>query len=245
VSDFRSFVTAHFPPAAVYAFVGAGGKSTAIRRVAEHCASRGMRVRITTTTRIARDDFPLFPRSVISDLDGFLRALDGAEPVRVIVSAADGAKLIGVDPGFIDAARPGADLIILVEADGSRRRPLKIPTARDPVIPRSTAMVVGMLGASGFGEAITEDCCYNHEAAFALLGRDRGRFDATAVALIAAHPAGLRKGVLPGMSFHVIVSQADVAEKRDLAREAVRAIRAGGAAASLVSWQEERIYEPA
>lgn len=246
MTDFRGFLVAQFRPGAVYAFVGAGGKTTAMRKVAECCASRGLRVRITTTTRLAADELASFPRTVVSDAAQFREAMEGAEAVRVVVSAVDtdANKLMGVDPSFVDDAPREPDLLLLVEADGSRRRPLKIPTARDPVIPLTTTVVVGLMGASGFGEAISEEWCYNHAAALTLLGRPAGVFDARSIARIALHPAGLRKGVLPGMGFRVIVTQADIDGKLDIARAAVEAIGAGGAEATLLSWPEEGVYEP-
>lgn len=245
MSDYSAFLQRCFLPGAVYAFVGAGGKTTAILKVAELCAGQGMRVRITTTTRFGREEVSRYPLAFASDAGGFLEAVDAAERVCVIASAPDGSasKLLGVDPLFIDAVRPRSDLLILVEADGARHRPLKVPTARDPVIPRISAAVFGLMGASGFGEAIAEEHCYNHEAALRLLGRTGGSFDAPGLAVLAVHPEGLRKGVLPGMAFHVIINQADLSEKRTIAHEAVSAIRAAGAGATLLSCQEERIYE--
>jgi probable selenium-dependent hydroxylase accessory protein YqeC len=245
LSDYCTFLQRSFPPGAVYVFVGAGGKSTAMLKVAELCAGQGIRVRITATTRMARDEVSRYPLILVSDAAGFLDAVDSDEQVCVIAAAADGApsKLIGVHPLFIDAVRPRSDLVILVEADGARRKPLKVPTERDPVIPRGTSTVFGLMGASGFAEAITEEHCYNHEAALRLLGRTGGSFEARSLAFLAVHPEGLRKGVLPGMAFHVIINQADIGEKRGIARETLSAIRAAGAAATLLSWQEERIYE--
>jgi probable selenium-dependent hydroxylase accessory protein YqeC len=229
----------------VYAFVGAGGKTTAIAKVAEMSAALGVRVRITTTTRLGAEELTAHPRVIVDGLAAFLRAVDSVEPVCVIVSGRDGAanKLLGVDARFIDAVRPRADLLLLVEADGSRRRPLKMPADRDPVIPRSAAAVVGLMGASGFGEPITEDTCFNHEAALRLLGKGSGTFDAESLARIALNAEGLRKGVLPGMGFHVVINQADIASSAAVARGALAAIRAGGADATLLSWREERVYE--
>ena len=47
-------------------------------------------------------------------------------------------------PGFCD--------LLLVEADGSRRRPLKVPAVHEPVIPSFADMVVGVIGLDCIGK---------------------------------------------------------------------------------------------
>ena len=247
MSGLAAFVADHFSPGSVTAFVGAGGKSAGIRAVAELCAARGIRVLVTTTTRIATDDFPLFPVFPVTSGAGLRAAMDTPDPVRVVVSAGPGpdGKLIGIDASMIDDAPRPRDSVILVEADGSRRRPLKVPTARDPVIPASTGLVLGTMGATGFGKPVTEDICYNAAGALAILGTESGSFDAPSLVRIAAHADGLRKGVLPGMAFHVIVNQGDVAATREQARQTVAALRDSGLDATLLSWREGVTYDPA
>ena len=38
--------------------------------------------------------------------------------------------------------------VLLVEADGAKRKPLKVPAEHEPVIPEDTDMVIGIAGAS-------------------------------------------------------------------------------------------------
>ena len=45
---------------------------------------------------------------------------------------------------------------VLVEADGSRRLPLKAHASHEPVVPAETARCVLVVGASGFGRAVAE-----------------------------------------------------------------------------------------
>ena len=54
-----------------------------------------------------------------------------------------------------------ADLV-LVEADGSRRLPLKVPRAGEPVIPDNTDMILCLNGLTSLGKR-AEECCLRIE----------------------------------------------------------------------------------
>ncbi len=245
VGDLASLAMSILAPGWICAFVGAGGKSTAMRIFGAIFSERGVRVRMTTTTRVGIEEFTGVPVSLVRDAEDMRKAFEDDEPVRLIVageSAAQG-KYFGVDPGLF-AALPDRQSIVLVEADGSRRRPLKVPTGREPVIPAGSAVVCALMGASGFDEPIDEEHCYNHGAAFAILGNEATTFDAGSIAALAAHPAGCRKGVLPGMGFHVLLNQGDLAAKRSTGIEALAILNAAhDIRGSLVSLQQGVVYE--
>ena len=52
---------------------------------------------------------------------------------------------------------PMADLV-LVEADGSKRLPVKAPRPGEPVVPENADMVLAVLGLSALGEPAEEKC---------------------------------------------------------------------------------------
>lgn len=245
-ADLSALVRRMFQPGALYTFVGGGGKSAAMRVVAAILAAHGVRVRMTTTTRVGIAEFDGFPVATVRGTEDIAASCRDDEPARLLVSGVlpDRGKYAGLDPGLLSGLSVGGDLVLLVEGDGSRRRPVKVPTIREPVIPASSASVIAVLGASGFDEPIGESVCYNHKAALRLLGKASGRFDAASIAALAAHPAGCRQGVLPGMGFHVLVNQCDIAEKRPTASAALRILtETYGIRGSLVSLLQEVIYE--
>ena len=59
---------------------------------------------------------------------------------------------------------------MLVEADGSRRLPLKVPRAGEPVIPDNTDMILCLNGLTSLGKR-AEDCCLRLEVAVDLMKR--------------------------------------------------------------------------
>ena len=246
MADLHEFFQRHVRPGTVLTFVGAGGKSTGMLAAAAFCAAAGIRVRMTTTTRVGMDEFSGVPMLLARTGEELARALRAHEPSLLIAAAAlpREGKYRGLDERLIDTAFIPGDMVLLVEGDGSRRRPLKVPTAREPVIPGSTRTVLALMGASGFDETIDEIHCYNHAAALALLGRVGGRFDAVSIAGIGSSPEGCRKGVLPGMDFHLVMNQGDLEEKRCTAVAALRLLKAAyGIAGTLLSWRKETVYE--
>ena len=242
---YRAFLSRHFPPGRVYTLVGAGGKSTGMRKIADSLASRGIRVRLTTTTKIGIEEFAAYSVTIVKDATELVLSLGGAAPLMVIAGGAlrETGKYIGIAASLIEGVTVPADVVVLVEGDGSRRKPMKAPTSGEPVIPDSTDTVFALMGASAFDEPIDAERCYNPEGALALLGRTKGVFDAQALVSLAVDPRGCRKGVLLGMGYHLIVNQGDIEVKRATASALLRQLEdVHGIAGTLLSWREEKVY---
>lgn len=244
--DLPDLVKKMFLPGAIYTFVGAGGKSTAMRLVAGILSRTGTRARMATTTRVGIEEFSNYPVTFASTAEDLLLACSGPEPLGLIVAAAlhDQGKYSGLDPSLLEGLSLDADSILLVEGDGSRRRPLKVPTDREPVIPPASSVVFALMGASGFGEPIDEEHCYNHEAAFRILAPGARDFDAASIATLGGHSAGCRKGVMPGMGYHVLMNQGDLEDKRAIGSAALRILMTTqGIRGTLLSLHQEVVYE--
>jgi molybdenum cofactor cytidylyltransferase len=243
---FREALTRWFLPGAVYTFIGAGGKTTAMKCVAAFLADAGVKAVMTTTTRLGVDEFDGIPVSVVKSRGDFARAV--AEPVRLRLlisgTAPDTRKYLGPDPRVIEDTPVPTDTVLLVEGDGSRKRPMKAPEAWEPVIPATTATVFALMGAGAFDEPIDEAHCYNHAKALAVVGRTGRFFAAAEIAALAADPEGSFKGVLPGMNFRLLVNQGDIVEKRETAREALELAREMfGIRGAIVSFQKGELYD--
>ena len=138
------------PSRGVVAFVGAGGKTGAIRRLlSERPASLA-----TTTTHLGRDGFGRGLLVVFPDAAALERAapqLDSARPLTLAVAA--GSRLQGPALVWLHAwsrQRPGD--LLLVEADGAARRLVKLPDEHEPAWPPgplTRVVLVAGLGALG------------------------------------------------------------------------------------------------
>jgi probable selenium-dependent hydroxylase accessory protein YqeC len=245
---FRAALSKWFLPGAVYTFVGAGGKTTAMKRAAALLAESGVKVRMTTTTRVGIDEFEGFPISVVHGRADLGSAFMDDAPVRLLVGGTltDQGKYLGLDPGLLGDLSIRADMVLLVEGDGSRKRPMKAPESREPVIPGNTTTVFALMGAGAFDEPIDEAHCYNHQEALTILGKTGAFFEPPEIAALAEDPEGCRKGVLPGMAFRLLMNQGDLERKRRSASEALRLARERyGIRGALVSFQKGELYDSA
>lgn len=143
----------------VIAFVGAGGKTSALFRLATALEGQGGRVLITTTTHLldprGEPSRPALHLVLRPDMEAPIGAasLPEASPgLTVLLSreAEPPGKMKGIHPSWIPALRPYWDLI-LVEADGSKGLPVKAPAPYEPVIPPGTDLAVGVVGLDCLG----------------------------------------------------------------------------------------------
>lgn len=134
----------------ITAVIGSGGKSTLLTRGATALAEGGARAVLATTTHM------LPPAGVglahtIAELD---RALD-ARGVAAIGELDPATGKLSSPACGIDELAAHADYV-LVEADGSKRLPLKAHAAWEPVIPARAARTILVVGAAGFMRPIAE-----------------------------------------------------------------------------------------
>lgn len=184
----------------IIAFVGAGGKTTAMYRLGHELADRGWRVITTTTTMIrppSREQTP----ALIMESDGeaatFL-AKDALRSRNLVTVAAErleaGGKLKGVEPGVIASLAQVADAVI-VEADGAKGLSLKAPASYEPVIPAATTLLIPVVGIDAVGRRLAADAVHRPQLVSALTGLQCGQLiDISTVATLLVHEQGGLKG---------------------------------------------------
>ena len=123
-------------PRGVTAVIGSGGKTTPLRTLARELPGT---VLLATTTHIL-------------PFEGVPLVTDGGE--AAVRRALAESRVVCVGTPFSVLTRL-ADYV-LVEADGSRRLPLKAHAPHEPVIPPEAKRVLCVVGARGFGRPIRE-----------------------------------------------------------------------------------------
>ncbi len=147
----------------VTALIGGGGKTTLMYTLAEELRQRGT-VIVTTSTHIQRpEQYP-----VLTAADGAAVAAALAEHGAVCVASESPEGKLCVPALPFETLAALADFV-LVEADGSKRLPLKAHAPHEPVIPPNTRQTVYVVGADGFGHPIRE-ICHRPERYAALCG---------------------------------------------------------------------------
>lgn len=141
----------------ITAYVGAGGKTSSILEEVISLHQMGKRVIVTTTTRMKRPEkIPEGTNRLTENLEEAAVQLQNGEVVWYGHPAENG-KFAGPHPEEWEQLYDLAETI-LVEADGSKRLPVKIPASHEPVIPDKTDKIIMVIGLSGLGKQIKEVC---------------------------------------------------------------------------------------
>lgn len=134
----------------ITSIIGSGGKSSLLDLLAAELRGRGRVILCTTTHILPPPNMRTLQRASARDAERAL-AEDGAVCLGEL--APDGRLHPPLLP-VPELARL-ADYVI-VEADGSKRLPLKAHAPHEPVIPPGTARTVCVLGLTGLGRPILE-----------------------------------------------------------------------------------------
>lgn len=188
----------------VIAVVGGGGKTSLIYELAEELASNGKRVIVTTTTHMMQP----------SEKEQMARVRTIGLPC-----AKEPGKIKGISEAEYLALKEQCD-VLLVEADGSKRKPLKAPAEHEPVIPEDAELVIGIVGASAIGQRI-ETCCHRKELVSRVLATSEAHVvtEEDLVAMLKSRQ-GQKKNVKG--AYRMVIGQADLlhdAQKEKLAGE--------------------------
>ena len=162
----------------VVSIVGGGGKSTLMFRLADEIVATGGKVVTTTTTRIFAAQTSIAPAHLVADHKGeFLNELEETlkryphvlvtGPVNSGSDKAYGISSELVNDIVMDSI--GSGLTVIVEADGSRMRSLKVPAVHEPVIPKCTTTVVPVVGADIFNKLLNDENVHRSELAADML----------------------------------------------------------------------------
>ncbi|MBN1563841.1 MAG: putative selenium-dependent hydroxylase accessory protein YqeC [Anaerolineae bacterium] len=153
----------------VVAFIGAGGKTSALFRLAEELRSDGWRVLATTTTTLNAHEIeraPLAAKLSRNTKPAEIRAWLDNHGFVFLHAGTDHTKqhIIGFHPEVITELVDTVNSdVLLIEADGASRRSLKAPYDHEPVIPADTSLVVLMAGLDALGQPLDDDHIYNAE----------------------------------------------------------------------------------
>ena len=217
-------------PKEVVVLVGGGGKTTLMFRLADELTASGRRVVTTMTTRIFVGQMNRAPARLVTEDEATLMAElpHALETHRHVIVAGEVIveqdKVQGVPPELLDriAAHPAVDALI-VEADGSRRLPLKAPAPHEPVIPASATVVVPLVGLDVLGQPLDAEHVHRPQLVAELTGAALGDPVTSAmIAAVLAHPQGGAKAVPPTARLIPFLNKAEDEATLAAAREIAR-----------------------
>lgn len=148
------------------AVYGGGGKTALLNSLTREITTAGGNVILTTTTKIyPPHGLPLIVNPEPGEIIQLLRQLLPYHPAVCLGSALlPEGKLVGVEPSLLEELyRRGIASHYLVEADGSKGRPLKGYAPYEPVIPAAAGLLIPVVGLEALGARVDEQTVHRTE----------------------------------------------------------------------------------
>ena len=172
----------------VISLTGGGGKTTTMNYIANYYKNTGKKVIITTTTHILKPE-KYFEIKKADDLFSLSQ-----ESGIIVIGRDCKKKLASIDLKEVERLDKFAD-VVLVEADGAKMLPIKVPDEYEPVIPENSDICIVCMGMDAISKTVGE-ICFRKELAKKVFGFEENHIiSCKDAARILTHKDGGLKGV--------------------------------------------------
>jgi molybdenum cofactor cytidylyltransferase len=194
------------------AFAGAGGKTSAMFLLARQLGRPAI---VTATTHLGAWQPRLADRHIIVAPGQALPPFELTDRQTTLVTGPIRAgRTTPISDAALAALRSRAEVegvVVLIEADGARQKPLKAPEAHEPAIPGSVDQVVYVAGLSGLGKPLSPETVHRPEIFAGLSGLALNQpISREALVRVLLHPDGGLKRIPEGARRVALLNQADV-----------------------------------
>lgn len=219
----------------VIAVVGGGGKTSLIYRLADELLDRGKKVIITTTTHMAGESELPFARG--GDAVEVKEMLDREGYVITAEYEEETGKYASLKEGKLEELKELCD-VMLIEADGAKHHPVKVPAEWEPVIPACADLVISVIGLDCLGQPIRQSA-YRMERTSKFLKKSlEAPITEEDIVKIATSICGLFKDVEERI-YRVYLNKSDVLSEKTLAEYIVEELEKKHTVAAYGSLWEE------
>lgn len=205
------------------ALVGAGGKTAALFQLARQLPPP---VIVTASTHLAVHQLGMADRHITIDSPSdFDHLVDGQLAGITLFTGPlrEDGRTSGLDETSLHKLHRIAErrgLALLIEADGSRQRPLKAPAAHEPAVPKFVDTVIVVVGLSALGKPLDADTVHRPELFGSLAGLQPGEnISSECLVRVLLHPLGGLKGILETARRLVLLNQVDDMDLEKQARQ--------------------------
>lgn len=200
----------------VLSLAGAGGKTTALFKLARQILSARIPcVLVTGTSHLGVWQVPLADHHIIAEDAQAVNILP-SEGIILITGKIENDRTQPVNEsvlGWLREYSKANSIPLLIEADGSRQKPLKAPAAHEPPLPEFTDIVVHVSGLSALNKPLDENIIHRAEKFSELSGFSMGEvITAEALVKYLTHPSGALKNIPQNTKRIALLNQADTPE---------------------------------
>ncbi|MEG2511898.1 MAG: selenium cofactor biosynthesis protein YqeC [Acetivibrio sp.] len=194
----------------IISIVGAGGKTTTLEALAEDYVQNRRKAVVTTTTHMFYPENKW--RFTESEEPDEIADLVKQQEVLWVGKACENNKFKQPNPNVMEYLCKG-EVSVLVEGDGSKRLPFKVPGEKEPVLADNTSYVIGVLGLDGLKQKISK-VCFRKEMVSSFLNKTQEDcLTEEDFAKVIGSKEGLKKKVAEWMHYIVVLNKADTKEK--------------------------------
>jgi molybdenum cofactor cytidylyltransferase len=202
----------------VAAFVGAGGKTTALFQLARDLEKPTI---VTSTTHFGKWQIPLADHHILIESHLSIKELEhNRDGIILVTGPIVENKTSPIDANTLEQLRGYCHtdhIPLLIEADGSKQRPLKAPAEHEPAIPAFTDIVVTVAGLSGLEKPLSEENVHRPEIFATLSGlKNDDCITSASIIRVLAHPKGGLKNIPAQARKIALINQADTPELQSI-----------------------------
>lgn len=177
-------------------FVGAGGKSSLLRRLGMEWSLQGRPFLVTTTTKMFYEQVTEFAPVCCDEYDRGLSSVEKNLSCRGYAgwfSNHDGDKVLGLPLEWIERfSQMGLVSNVLIEGDGAAQKLIKAPNQNEPVVSALNKIVVGVLNLGAVGKNLDPAVVHRLDLVTELLDKKQGdRIEPQDIAILACHQKGV------------------------------------------------------
>jgi probable selenium-dependent hydroxylase accessory protein YqeC len=212
--------------------VGGGGKTSIIFRLARELFELEKRVLVTTTTKVycpsEKDTIIL-----IGNKEELIKSIGKAAGKGIPVLGKNilpDNKIEGLEVEVLNEVyEKGLADYIMVEADGAKQKPVKVPAPYEPLIPGKTTVVLGVIGMDALGKTLTDQFFHRASAACEKLEHPYGGpIDEDLIVSIVKWEEGLFKGAPAAAEKVLVLNKVDGKAEKERAERIAEKVASGG-----------------
>lgn len=231
------------------AFVGAGGKTTALFQLARALIDEKAitTVIVTATSHLGAWQIKMADMHIVAESPASLEEnKHRLQGIILITGEVDGDRTKPLNDQPLNWIRQYCDdhsIPLLIEADGSRQKPLKAWSAHEPPIPSFVDQVVQVVGLAGLQQSLNDDHVHRPELFSALSGLNISeRVTTDALIRVLKHTEGGLKNIPAHARRTVLLNQADTPELQAAAQGLVQPLISTFHSVIIASLQQETVF---
>jgi molybdenum cofactor cytidylyltransferase len=231
------------------ALIGAGGKTTAMFQLARSLSSNAgsSPVIVTATSHLGAWQLSLADQHIIAETPDPIEKIEhGLKGVILITGKMEGDRTIPINGNLMKWLQQFCShhsIPLLIEADGSRGKPLKAWAEHEPPIPEFVEFVIQVVGLMGLGKSLDDENVHRPEIFSRLSGLNIGeKITADSLVRILKHEERGLKNIPAHAHKVVLLNQADTHELQSAAQGLAHALVPAYDSVIISSLEQEKIF---